>query len=247
MATHDRTRFEQNLDDLTSQLLTQIESCLECVPRLIAQYTADDGYHDTVDSIRERESACDRTNREIGALISTTGPRDLGIRLSQVNLQSGRLIHLYRLLDRVANAAEQFAEELAAIRPPRLDDCLSLLHDLARSAVRAMSNLTDVVAAYVRALATPDEELSVTASVGAIRALESEGDRLRNDCTEAAFRNATGTVPLVYRELALLLDGALDAIEDVTDQLLCLTGNEAWVDVEPTTDFWAADGQWFDH
>lgn len=226
--------FEQRLDSLTTAFLERIDDCVRQLPELLTRYASEQPYQETVQEIRSLETVCDRRNRELSSLVSAATVEDLGIRLTWVHLHSGRVIELFTLLDTIANTAERFADELSAMRPPRRVDCLEGLHTMATHAVTAMGQLRTVVVEFIRTLCRPDHSIAVTDAVRNIRGLESESDAIRNDIVATAFREQPYTVPLLYRELALVLDTVLDTMEDVTDQLLLITGNESWIDIEPT-------------
>ena len=56
--------------------------------------------------------------------------------------------------------------------------------------------------------------------------LESKCDRLHVDAITAAFDNTDGAAALFCRELAAALDSIVDAMEDVTDRMVCTTGSD---------------------
>lgn len=62
--------------------------------------------------------------------------------------------------------------------------------------------------------------------------MESECDGLRNKVVATAFDGGV-PAPLVYRELAVLLDGLVNGIEDVTDQIVWIAGRESGVSIDP--------------
>ncbi|MFB6171717.1 MAG: DUF47 domain-containing protein [Haloarculaceae archaeon] len=235
MPVADSAQFEARIVSQTETYLDQVEACVTEVPRLLEAYADRGPYRQTADRIAEAESDCDRTQREIGGLIANADATDLGIRLTRLHLNSGPTIELYQLLDEIANAAERFAEELVAIGPQRSLACLDRLREMAECAARTVPHLRRAVAEFVRVLCDPGRTGSVVEEVTRIRAAESDCDRTRNDLLAAAFDGAT-TEPLVYREFALLLDGLVDTMEDVTDQLLLITGNQSWIAIEPERD-----------
>jgi uncharacterized protein Yka (UPF0111/DUF47 family) len=139
---------------------------------------------------------------------------------------------LYGTLDSVANAAEQFATELESIEPPRRKRCLDGLYRMAEHAVQAIKELETAVSAFVRALCRPDGTVSLTEQVTRIQTIESEADGIRNDVLSAAFDRTPDGTGVVYRQLAVLLDAVLDAMEDVTDRMHLLSGTEEWLDLD---------------
>jgi uncharacterized protein Yka (UPF0111/DUF47 family) len=185
-----------------------------------------------VDEIEAIEDACDDRRLELGWLVTNVDAEELGLRLTQVHVHADRLLALHSHLDSIANSAEQFAFELTATDPKRCGDCLDGLEEMAEIAVTAMTHLDTAVSEFVRALCRPRDDVSITTSVSSIRALEGEADAVRNEILEAAFTDDLGADALAYRQLALILDDVLDAMEDVTDQMHLVTGSEAWFDVD---------------
>jgi len=236
MTATEREPFEARLRSETETYLDHTAACVECLPRLVDAYAADGDYEAVAGRIAETEGKCDETNRRVSALVGNADVRDLGIRLSRVHLHSGQTIDLYHALDEVANAAEQFADEMAAIRPERDPALLDSLAEMAALAVDAATALRPAVAGYLDALCDPEASVSIAHEVAHVRAVESECDRLRADLVASAFDGDASGTALVYRELATLLDGVVDAMEDVTDRMIRITGTELSIDVEPDAD-----------
>ncbi|OYR81898.1 hypothetical protein DJ84_11850, partial [Halorubrum ezzemoulense] len=86
--------------------------------------------------------------------------------------------------------------------------------------------LADVVEGFVRGLARADATETLAEGIESIRALESECDDLRNDAIETAFADGSIDQPLVYRELAILLDELANTIEDLTDRIVVIASKE---------------------
>lgn len=237
MAPDDTSAFGRHLESLTERYLDQLDGCIGALPTLLERYERGAEFRSTVGRIQGLESDCDATKREIGELVTAVDAESVGLRMTWVHLHADRVLELYARLDEVANAAEQFAEELAAIAPPRRAEPLSGLTEMAGFAASAMAELREVVVEFVRTLCRPAYEASITGSVTAIRALEGSADAVRNDVIGAAF-DGDGDGAVVYRQLAVLLDATLDAMEDVTDQMHLMTGTEEWFEIElyPRTD-----------
>lgn len=233
MPDGDSNTLEDRLVTQTATYLDQVADCVDCLPPLVEQYAADEHYQSTVDQISTIESRCDRTNREISSLVADADVRDLGIRLTRVHLHSRQTIELFQLIDDVANSAEQFAEELAATAPERRPEQLDLLTEMAAVAVETMSAFRRLVTAFVKVVTAPECEAVVVSEVATIREAESDCDGLRNELVQSAFEDDGVRTPFLYRELALQLDEVVDLMEDVTDLLVRLTGNDISIDVEP--------------
>ncbi|MFB6071796.1 MAG: hypothetical protein ABEJ88_02410 [Halobacterium sp.] len=233
-------RFDERLAVATETYLDQLDACVARLPRLVDAFEDGDGYRETATTIGDLESGCDRTHRRVSALVGDADVQDLGIRLSRVHLHAGQTIELYHALDAVANAAEQFADDLVAIGPPRAPELLALLGEMAACAADAMAALETAVTGFLTVLCEPNESVSVADAVEDVRAAESDCDRLRSRVVTRAFGDGETDQPLVYRALADRLDAVVDAMEDVTDRMIRLAGTELSFDVEPEPE--AANG-----
>jgi uncharacterized protein Yka (UPF0111/DUF47 family) len=233
MPDGDSDTLEDRLVTQTTTYLDQVGECVECLPPLIEQYAADEHYQSAADQISTVESRCDRTNREISSLVADADVRDLGIRLTRVHLHARQTIELFHLVDDVANAAEQFADELVATAPERRPEELDLLRQMAATAVDAMDSFRRLVTAFVKVVSAPECEAVVVNEVATIREAESTCDDLRNELVRTAFESDGVRTPFLYRELALQLDEIADLMEDVTDLLIRVTGNDLAIELEP--------------
>lgn len=226
--------FEDRLVSLTDTYLGQLGDCVRLLPELVAAYAdRDDGFEDCLDRVRRLESDCDETARAVTSLVSNADVQDLGVRLTRVHLHAGQTIELYHCLDEIANAAEQFAEDLAATEPPRVPALLDAFEAMAERASEAFAAMREAVTGYLGVLRDRDGGVDVTGAVEAVRAAESDCDRLRNEAVSTAFGDHEDAYPVVYREQAWLLDGVVDAMEDVTDRIVRVSGAEAGIEVEP--------------
>lgn len=232
MEAIDDQTFEDQLLSETDAYLNRVEDCVFQLQTLLDQYVAESSYKGVVDLISEIESDCDQLNRRISALISNSNARKLGIKLTRLHVNSRPTIQLYQLLDEIANAVEQFAEEIDAISPPIDEPCLDRLREMADIAIRTMTVLKEAVTDYVRVLCQPDTAITLTAEIGRIRTAESRCDKLRTEVIATAFSDGPSPTALVYRELALLLDQVVDTMEDVTDQMILIIGNQSWIEIE---------------
>lgn len=232
MAAEQPATFGRELEALTDRYLEELTACVGTLGPLLDRYRSDGEYGRIVERTRRLESDCDETRRKLSGLVTGVNPESTGIRQTWVYLHTDRLLELYSTLDSVANTTEQFATELGAIEPPRLVPCLDGLHRMAGHSVLAAKELEAVVSAFVRALCRPDGTVSLTKQVTRIRALESEADAVKSDVLSAAFDGDSIGTEVVYRQLVVLLDAVLDAIEDVTDRMHLLSGIEEWLDLD---------------
>lgn len=228
----DETKFGERFESTTDLYLEQLTTCVEAVVPLLDRYRDDGAYDQIAERIHRLESDCDETKRTLGGLILSVDPKTTGIRRTWVYLHADRLLELYETLDSIANSTEQFASELDTIAPPRREACLDGLYRMAEHAVTAIQELEHAVSAFVRALCRPEYTISIADRVGTIRTIEKEADAIRNDVLSAAFAETVDATSVVYRQLAVLLDAVLDAIEDVTDRMNLISSTEAWLDVD---------------
>jgi uncharacterized protein Yka (UPF0111/DUF47 family) len=232
MAVDTSRPFGERLEATTDRYLDRLDNCVTALPTLVEEYSTDAGYGSTVDRIQSIESDCDELKLALGKLVTTADAKEVGLRLTWVHLHADRMLELYGHLDTIANVSEQFAEELAAIAPKRVDDCLDGIARMAELAVAAMAELGVVVREFVRTLCRPEYSASITQGVSAIRAFEGDSDAVRTRVLETAFDREHDATAVAYRQLAVLLDGVLDAMEDVTDQMHLMTGPDTWLDIE---------------
>ena len=237
MPTQTGESFEDRLVSLTDTFLDQVSDCVNSLPQLVAAYAAgdDEAFEAAVARVRRLESDCDQSVRAVTAMVANADVQDLGIRLTHVHLHAGQTIELYQGLDEVANTAEQFAEDLAATAPPRVPALLDTFEALAERACEAFAAMRTVVTSYLGVLRRPDDAVDVTAAVERVRAIESDCDRLRNEAVSTAFGDHEDAYPVVYREQAWLVDGVVDAMEDVTDCVVRVSGSETGIEVAPAT------------
>lgn len=231
MEREKRTPFERRLDSLTVRLVDQIAACLDRLSELVSLYSSGEPYDRCVRRVRTLESECDETYRSAATHISTVDARDLGIRLTGIHLNRNQLLDLFTYLDEIPNAAERFASDLEAIKPRRVDDCLEGLGEMITSARAGVRFLEEAVPKFIRSLTDPEEAMSIVDVVGPARRIESHVDDLRAEVIATAFESEPQATALVYRELALLLDGLVDAIEDVTDQMVLVGGDSEVMDL----------------
>lgn len=237
MPAHTEATFEDRLVSLTETYLDQLERCVGLLPELVAAYATgeDDEFEERLGRVRQLESDCDESARAVTSLVANADVRDIGIRLTHVHLHAGQTIELYHSLDEVANAAERFAEDLAATQPPRVPALLDAFEAMGKRASEAFAAMREAVTSYLGVLRAPDAAVDITDAVDSVRAAESDCDRLRNEAVATAFSDHEDAYPVVYREQAWLLDGVVDAMEDVTDCIVRVSGSEAGVEVEPAS------------
>jgi uncharacterized protein Yka (UPF0111/DUF47 family) len=226
-------------DRLVAQTDTYLEPLTDCVrllPELLAQYEDDADTGETVERIEDLESECDQIHREITALITNGNPSDIGIRNTRLNYNQSGLVEFYRTIDVMANLTERIAHEITMMRPPHDNDCFAGLREMAEEVASMMSTLEDVVERFVHNLSDIDASDSFAGDIQSIRDAESRCDAIKNSVIETAFNTDGIDQPLMYRELAILVDDLANTMEDVTDQIITISSDEPGIVTETGPD-----------
>ena len=224
--------FGERLETQTETYLDRIDDCVALLPRVLDEYAADGPYRDTVDEIATVESECDDLVRDLRVLITDAGPDDIGLLNTRINFNESALLDFYNELDVVANHTERIAQEVAMMRPDASVEPFADMREMADRIAEMVAVLGDVVEGFVRGLARADATETLAEGIEAIRDLESECDDLRNDAIETAFADEAIDQPLVYRELAILLDELANAVEDLTDRIVVIASKEPGIVTE---------------
>ncbi|EMA64796.1 DUF47 domain-containing protein [Halorubrum kocurii] len=232
--------FGEQLETQTAAYLDRIDDCVALLPRALDEYAGDGPYRETIDEIAAIESECDELVREITATITNAGPDDIGLLNTRINFNESALLDFYKELDVVANHTERIVQEVVMMRPDADGDPFRDMREMATRIVEMTAVLGDVVEGFVRGLARSDATETLTEGIEAIRDLESECDELRNDAIATAFADDAVDQPLVYRELAILLDELANTIEDLTDRMVVIASKEPGIVTEATPE---ADGE----
>ncbi|RLM51404.1 DUF47 domain-containing protein [Halorubrum sp. Atlit-28R] len=231
--------FGERLATQTAAYLDRIDDCVVLLPRVLDEYADEGAYRDTVDEIAAVESECDDLVRDVRALITDAGPDDIGLLNTRINFNESALLDFYNELDVVANHTERIAQEVAMMRPDASVEPFADMREMADRIAEMVAVLGDVVEGFVRGLTRADGTETLADGIEAIRGLESECDDLRNDAIETAFADGAVDQPLVYRELAILLDELANAVEDLTDRIVVIASKEPGIVAESASD---ADG-----
>ncbi|WP_128905433.1 DUF47 domain-containing protein [Halorubrum amylolyticum] len=232
--------FGERLETQTAGYLDRIDDCVALLPRALDEYASDGQYRETVDEIAALESECDDRVREITGVITNAGPDDIGLLNTRINFNESALLDFYKELDVVANHTERIGQEVVMMRPDADGDSFRDMQEMAARIVEMTAVLGDVVERFVRGLARSDATETLTEGIEAIRGLESECDELRNDAIATAFADDAVDQPLVYRELAILLDELANTIEDLTDRIVVIASKEPGIVTEADPE---ADGE----
>jgi uncharacterized protein Yka (UPF0111/DUF47 family) len=228
--------FGERLEAKTVAYLGRIDDCVALLPRAFEEYASEGDYRETGNEIAAIESDCDDLVREIRGVITNAGPDDIGLLNTRINFNESALLDFYTELDVVANHTERIVQEVVMMRPAADVDPFRDMREMAARIVEMTAVLADVVERFVHGLARSDATETLTEGIESIRALESECDGLRNDAIETAFADDAIGEPLVYRELAILLDELANTIEDLTDRIVVIASKEPGIVTEGTPD-----------
>ena len=230
--------FGKRLESRTATYLDRIDDCVSLLPQALDEYATDGPYRETVAEIGAIESECDELVREITGVITNAGPDDIGLLNTRINFNESALLDFYKSLDVVANHTERIVQEVVMMQPSADVEPFRDMREMASRTVEMTVLLVDVVERFVHGLARSDATETLTEGIDSIRNLESECDELRNDAIATAFADDAIDQPLVYRELAILLDELANTIEDLTDQIVVIASKEPGIVTEtaPETD-----------
>jgi len=231
--------FGERLEAQTATYLDRIDDCVALLPQAFDEYASGGPYRETVDEIAALESECDDQVRgDHGRHHQRRPGRHWPVEHPD-QLQRVRAARLfYKELDVVPNHTERIVQEVAMMRPDADTDSFRDMREMADRITKMTAVLGDVVERFVRGLARSDATETLTEGIEAIRDLESECDDLRNDAIETAFADTDIDQPLVYRELAILLDELANTIEDLTDRIVVIASKEPGIvtDTDPDAD-----------
>ncbi|WP_280587202.1 DUF47 family protein [Halorubrum sp. Boch-26] len=228
--------FGERLEEHTETYLDRINDCVALLPRALDEYASGGPYRETADEIAAIESECDGLVREIRGVITNAGPDDIGLLNTRINFNESALLDFYTELDVVANHTERIVQEVIMMRPDADVEPFRDMREMATHIVEMVAVLGDVVTRFVYGLARSDATETLTEGIESIRALESECDELRNDAIATAFADGAIDEPLVYRELAILLDELANTIEDLTDRIVVIASKEPGIVTEADPD-----------
>ena len=228
--------FGERLETQTDAYLERIHDCVRLLPVALEAYATTDDPTETAAEIGDIESECDERVRELTGVITNAGPDDIGLLNTRITFNESALIDLYKTLDVVANHTERIVQEIVMMRPPADVEPFDDMREMADLIVEMTATLESVVGDFVRGLSRSDTTRTLTDDIETIRELESACDRLRNDAIATAFADESIDAPLVYRELAILLDELANTIEDLTDRMIVIASTEPGIVTEVDPD-----------
>ena len=227
--------FGERLETQTDAYLERIHDCVRLLPVALETYETTGDTTDTAAEIGTIESECDERVRKLTAVITNAGPDDIGLLNTRITFNESALIDLYKTLDVVANHTERIVQEVVMMRPPADVQPFADMREMAGLIVEMTATLESVVGDFVRGLTQSDGTRTLVDDIETIRELESACDELRNDAIATAFTDESIDAPLVYRELAILLDELANTIEDLTDRMIVIASTEPGIvtDADP--------------
>ena len=234
MSNHAPAELATRLHRGTETYLNWISGCVSLLEDLLGRYEAGRPIDTTVDRIDRLESECDRLGRELSALVTTTDELDL--QHLRIHRNAQRIVTIYRRLDTIAGRTERIATEFRTIAPALSMAYLESFNDLAEWTMTAMEALETAVIEFVGLLCGSADSGSIVEEVQTVRTAEGACDELRDQIIAEAFADPAVDRPLVYREFASLFSNLSDTMEDVTDELVVLSGSASWIETERDID-----------
>ncbi|MFQ3319772.1 MAG: hypothetical protein ACI8UR_002024 [Natronomonas sp.] len=198
----------------TETLVTEVGRCVESLLTLIENYRDDEALTSTVNSIRERESACNATARELRVVLGRAVATD-----SEAYRTVGGLVSFVTSVEAVSNRAEAVAYELATMRPSLSDTCRIALVRMAELAISAFEALDAATTAFLDALMQGTDTGEIVEPIEAVRTLESECDDYRQTALEATFTDGLSVNALALRAVIHDVDAVVDSAEAAADRL----------------------------
>ena len=217
MARTATEAFETRLCDATETYLQTVTSTTDGFTDAMADYHRDpETIERTRGRLRTLETACDESLDAVRRLIGESMPPNV----TEAYLRTEDLLALFQYVDRIPNRIERFTAELYAIDPPIDADIRACIRDVSGRIAVATATLSRIVEAYVSGMCSCGEGIHVEPHVRRIARCESDCDAIRDRLIEHVCRDGVDAEALVVRELIVVLDSAMDAVEDAGDHLL---------------------------
>jgi len=217
MSDTETVAFRETFRDLTGRYLDTVLDCTARVPVVVECYGTDEAaFQRERERVAGLESDCDELLADIRATVGDSMPPNF----TGVYFQPGSVLELFARIDEIANHAEQFCADLAAMGPSLTEIQHADVVRMADLVVEGTERLVDATAEVRAILCEAGSETTVQPQVSTIMRLESACDAVREKVVSSAFAAETTTASLVVRELAVTLDSAMDAVEDAADHLV---------------------------
>jgi|AntRauTorcE11898_2_1112593.scaffolds.fasta_scaffold38922_2 uncharacterized protein Yka (UPF0111/DUF47 family) len=211
--------FADEIRSRTDTYLNQVKATTAHLPDIVDAYGENpDAFTAAVDRLNTQESECDATLRELNTLLGESLPPNY----TDVYLRADDVVRLYSRIDAVPSRSERFARELVNMRPSLTAETRNVLREMGELVVEGTVILADLADAYVESLVTSGDPIVVADEVETVVELETACDGFKYDAFETAFADYETADALMVRELLLVLDAAMDAIEDAAEHLLSM-------------------------
>ncbi len=234
MTDHATPGFAARLQRGTETYLDWIGGCVSLLEELVGRYDAGRPIDTTVDRIDRLESECDRLGRELTALVTNTDELDL--QHLRIHHNAQRIVTVYQHLDDIANQTERIATEFQTVAPTLSTAALAEFVAFTEWTSTGMDALDTALREFFDLVCETTATGSIVEEVRTVRTAERACDELRDGIIADAFADPSVDRPLVYREFAVLFDALADTMEDVTDELVVLSGSASWIETERDVD-----------
>lgn len=218
-----RTETPAAVDELVAQsgeYLQQVETATGELEHLLSQYGNDPAtFESTLLDLRALESKCDA---RVGDLRSLVG-NSIDPTFTGVYRMSHAFVDFYETTDAVVNNAEQFGNELAAMRPDLSTDLARYLRQMAGFANEATVHLSRAGTTHFENLTTTGRSVDISRQAEQIRAIEGRCDDAKRRALDRAFTSMEPADALTVRALTSGLDDVTNAVEDAADRLVYMS------------------------
>ncbi|WP_136717044.1 DUF47 domain-containing protein [Halorientalis salina] len=216
MSDTQTVAFREQFRDLSSRYLNTVLTCTAGVPVVIECYgTDEDAFQRECQRVSGLESDCDALLGEIRTTVGDSMPPNF----TGVYFQPESVLELFAHIDEIANYAERFCAELAAMQPALTDTERADFVRMADLVVEGTETLVDATGDVRAALCGSGIETAIGSQVSTVARLESACDTARDKLLSAAFADEATPAALVVRELIVTLEEAMDAVEDAANHL----------------------------
>ncbi|MFC6732627.1 MULTISPECIES: DUF47 domain-containing protein [unclassified Haladaptatus] len=223
MSTQETADLPTAVVETTGIFMDGIRECVTCLETTLDAYPDDwDRVRDSVLRLSAREAQCDRTGRRVQTLVG----RRQSPNFTGLYLRADDFVEYVDDVDRIANHAERFANELLAIQPDIPDVVHEGLREMAELTVEATVALVNATTHYVESLCNPTLNPTLPTVEEDIRTLEVTCDEKQYDLLSTIFDPGASVNALVLRELLFALDDVTNAVEDALDQLLYMSTSQ---------------------
>jgi uncharacterized protein Yka (UPF0111/DUF47 family) len=230
MSDTQTAAFRTTFRDLTRSYLDDVVDCTAGVSVVLECYgTNEVRFQQELQRVSRLESDCDDRLTDVRTTVGDSMPPNF----TGVYLNPGDVLELFVRIDEVANRAERFCSELAAMQPTLTDAAREDLVRIADLVAEGAKTLAAATTDLQKALCGAPVDVGIRTQVRRIGELESVCDATRNKLLSDLFTGRPTSEALVVRELVDTLDGAIDAVEDAADHLVYVDSTTGAATEEP--------------